>query len=445
MRISTTLAVFWCTWACMMACAADDSLDDVRKVQELMRHDDPRATFWSVGFSSDGKTVAAGYTKLPESYSLRSQGIRHAGVHVFRLGTDPTQSHNIKIEDHERCHVFSRGVTDQSNADPTSIAFVKTSSRDANRDPARPPLTRRYSVMTATLDGSETEMSVIETPASNYQNQYAFSADAKLLATAGAMFNVEEFADSRGEVRLWNLESGKQLLQHGWGHGKYQAVAFSPDSKLIAAGGGYVVPNVTVYEDGRRFVGGGNKFRGRLRIWDARTGDELLTNDFEDHSIESLAFSPDGKVLVSGGFDNAVHVWKLAPWETEHTIHIPDDPHDEFVQDNLRAGKPERSIDISQPSADPNESFASARLSSVSFSPDGRFLVIGTGSWNRGGKWGEVRLYDTENWKLQMTLLKKHPLLVTSVQFSPDGTKLAAVTGDGTLVVWDTPELKIDK
>ncbi len=46
-----------------------------------------------------------------------------------------------------------------------------------------------------------------------------------------------------------------------------------------------------------------------IKIWDASTGSELMTLYGHDASIWSVAFSPDGSQIVSGGSDNTIKVW----------------------------------------------------------------------------------------------------------------------------------------
>ena len=59
--------------------------------------------------------------------------------------------------------------------------------------------------------------------------------------------------------------------------------------------------------DGTRLVSGGDD--GTVRVWDARTGDPLLTLEGHRGGVWASGFSADGTRLVSGGDDGTVRVW----------------------------------------------------------------------------------------------------------------------------------------
>ncbi len=149
-----------------------------------------------------------------------------------------------------------------------------------------------------------------------------FSPDGRALA-AGS---------SDGTVRVWEAESGKELLTLRGDRWKAYSVAFSPDGKSLAAGcqgqdyqGKYVAGEVRVWDvetgqetlffptntrfgdaiafspDGKRLATAG-RYDGRLRLWDASTGRQMLSVRVNE-GVESVAFSPDGRSVAVGGYD----------------------------------------------------------------------------------------------------------------------------------------------
>ena len=101
--------------------------------------------------------------------------------------------------------------------------------------------------------------------------------------------------------------------------------------------------------DGTRIATGDND--GTARIWDARTGEELLRLAGHSGGVALVSFSPDGTRLATGGTDGTARVWDITPAGTA-----------ELLGDHESAGG-----------------------ASVAFSPDGKFLV--TGGWCSGWMW----------------------------------------------------------
>jgi hypothetical protein len=139
--------------------------------------------------------------------------------------------------------------------------------------------------------------------------------------------------------------------------------------------------------DGKRIAS--NK-GGTLHLNDAFTGEQL------GETVSSIAFSPDGRWIVSGSSDGTLRLWDAA---TGKPLGERMRGHDGLVR-------------------------------SVAFSPDGRRIVSGGGDKT-------VRLWDFTTWKPLGEPLLGHEGQVESVAFSPDGLRIVSAGRDGTLRLWD--------
>jgi eukaryotic-like serine/threonine-protein kinase len=144
-------------------------------------------------------------------------------------------------------------------------------------------------------------------------------------------------------------------------------------------------PNLTyvaVSPDGH-WIATGPWFLGRVTVWDARTGQPACTL-LESAAFGVPAFSPDGKWLVCGTYDQYLF-WEVGSWQ-------------------LRRQSPRKGIGAN-----------------LAFSPDGRVLAIVPAQ-------GLLQLIEPETGRELVTLAPPDPQLITWLRFTPDGTRLVAST-----------------
>lgn len=145
----------------------------------------------------------------------------------------------------------------------------------------------------------------------------AYSSDGMTLAGAGWFM---QDLQSIGQVTLWDPRSGA-LLRTLEAPDACSAVAFSPDGKLIAAGGSGLVRPFASKEGAE-----GHHQPSETRLWDARTGELRWASEGDLNCVTSIAFAPDGKSLVRCD-DETVAVIDAATGQVLRTLmRVPKRP-----------------------------------------------------------------------------------------------------------------------
>jgi WD40 repeat protein len=230
----------------------------------------------------------------------------------------------------------------------------------------------------------------------------AFSPDGRRIVTGSR----------DGTAKVWDAESGNELMTLKGHSDGVEAVAFSPDGQRIATG----------------------SWDGTAKVWDAATGHQLATLYGHDDQVWSVAYSPDAKRIVTGSADSTAKVWDAASGRNLFTLNEHKGPifSVAFSPDSQRivTGSQDTTAKVwDAASGKPLLTLKGHRLSifSVAFSPDGRRIV--TGSEDR-----TARVWDAVSGTNLLTLADD---AIWSVAFSPDGQRIVTGSRDQTAKVWE--------
>ena len=301
----------------------------------------------------------------------------------------------------------------------------------------------------------------------------AFSSDGKILASGG--FN-------NPVIQLWGAETGNKLstLTLTEKHDSIAALAFAKgNTTLISLDrfgrithwdvnsskrlsnrsrnvNSYAV--VTVTQDGNTFAIGNRQ--GKIYLLDSTTGGQLASfrghtqlleslkavlgwadEPPQDEEVRALAFSSDGKMLVSGGEDKAVQLWDVE----KRAKHATLKGHKEWVTavafsaDGKTAASGDAGKVIKLWDVRTRRERATLRghrstINALTFAPDNAPLYAGC--LVSGSADGTIRFWNTNTRKELLTFTTGHTESVKAVAFAENDTTLASAAFNGTVEIW---------
>ena len=255
----------------------------------------------------------------------------------------------------------------------------------------------------------------------------AFSPDGKTLATATG--RGDRAAETGANVRLWEVATGNEAFSCEGELLHISCLAFSPDGKLVVAGGTVVEHRVAPSPDGKPVIEGNLSVEvnaeegrvissadgkpaaeqdvtvpriamvGRVICWDVATREKAHVLDAQGGTVAALAFSPDGATMATGGMDKMVRLWEISSGEVKKTL----EGHEDWVV-------------------------------SIAFSPDGTMLATGSTDHT-------ARLWDIQSGEPLASVVADTES-VRSLAFSPDGGRLVTIGREGSPKLWDITTLR---
>lgn len=240
------------------------------------------------------------------------------------------------------------------------------------------------------------------------------SEDGTILASVESFWQPLGLRTISDKIQLLDTDNGSTSSISTEHRDGIKSIALSPDGRTLASGG-----------------------EGTIQLWDTDTGRFLSLLRGHTDIVWQLKFSEDGTLLASGSKDNTIRLWSTSNGQemlsisTGYTssgfalVFSPDGK-------TLVSGSPDGTIHLWDARTGRLRATLTGhtdRIVSLAISPDGKTLASGSQD-------NTIRFWNFRT-RRQLLRITEHTDVVYSLTFSPDGTVLANASMDKTLRFWD--------
>ncbi|MDM3862893.1 MAG: hypothetical protein PT118_24415 [Aphanizomenon gracile PMC644.10] len=220
--------------------------------------------------------------------------------------------------------------------------------------------------------------------------------------------------DSEGRVQIWNAVTGREILTFVGHSNCVNSVAWSGDGLTLASG----------------------SRDHTVKLWNVQSGDCVRTLEGHSRSVTSVAWSGDSLTLASGSRDHTVKLWDVQSGDCVRTL----EGHSRLVNSvawsgdslTLASGSSDQTVKLwNVQSGDCVRTLEGHSRSVTSVAWSGDSLTLATGSSDN-----TVKLWNVQSGDCVRTL-EGHSNWVTSVAWSGDSLTLASGSSDQTVKLWD--------
>ena len=259
----------------------------------------------AIAFSSDGQTIIIGYGDGAIRFWDANTGQHIKTLNEFRDVMSSGAVRNIKFTSDGKTLAWGDAGMRLWDADTNEHKMILTESEWGSHSVGLSPDGKTIAIafhkdnLIRLWDMHTSEQRLIHTGHTKDIFRLAFSPDSTTLASTS----------EDNTIRLWDTRTGENkkvfTLDSAWRNdvadwrvdSNWCGVAFSPDGKALAGGGGEII-----------------------LLWDIRTGKTKMRFTMPTHRVFDLAFSPDGKVLASAGFESNINLWDPHTGEYKKTL-----------------------------------------------------------------------------------------------------------------------------